>query len=653
MQHPIGDNNVFEGHQKSVRQKNGIYGGQKMLRVNKNTQSLLVIAIAVLVAGLYLPVLAARMPVSETEEQQVLEDKRTQEAAVTADKSVPSAEQVALDAVPEDTTPRFMLSQIVFSGNTVFTDKQFLAKIPDTYETSAGAVDLTGLKSIAQEPGTEHDVSAQSIQGFTQYILSIYQDKHYAGIYVYVPAAAFELNGDLSQGILPIRILEASVSDVSSAYFDPNNQPAEKQYLNPDALLGWSPVQEDQTINRKELDDYINLLNLNPDRYVSATVSKGAEPNSLAVQYNVYEANPWHYFVQVDNSGTDDIQWRPRFGLINTNLLGYDDKFTAVYQTTPDKTWDEDYAIFGAYDFPIMGPKLRLNLFAGYSQFDIEDPDVDFFRGNGWFTGGQLRYNAYQFDDWFWDVTGTIQYEESKVSNDLYNLYKALFGIDLNTNIHMTLWAAGTELYKTTDMTQSFFGFEWFGTISTSDQDKMNLARPGGADDNFNIYYLNARHSRYLDDDKIQRLTGSARYIGTDDRLVQSKMTSFGGMYTIRGYEEVDTIADKGLIASVQYEYDLIRAGQVALFGEDVDDTKRKPFLKKLAPLAFFDYGRAEYNDALLLEDDTDLYSVGGGLITELGDNFTGTVYYGYPLKETNDTGRGQGRLHAGLLFRW
>ncbi|MHC4233354.1 MAG: hypothetical protein ACYSTW_12250, partial [Planctomycetota bacterium] len=78
-----------------------------------------------------------------------------------------------------------------------------------------------------------------------------------------------------------------------------------------------------------------------------------------------------------------------------------------------------------------------------------------------------------------------------------------------------------------------------------------------------------------------------------------------------------------------------------------------KPFLKKLAPLAFFDYGRAEYNDALLLEDDTDLYSVGGGIITELGDNFTGTVYYGYPLKETNDTGRGQGRLHAGLLFRW
>ena len=624
-----------------------------MFRQTGIIRSLQVISIAVLIAAFSVSVSAERMPVSETEDQQVLEDKRTQEEAVTADESVPSAEQVAIDAVPEDTTPRFMLSQIVFSGNTVFTDAQLMANAPDAYISAAGVCDLTGLKAIVAAPGTEQDVSAMSIQGLIQYILSVYQDSDYGGIYVYVPREAFEEDGDLQQGILPIQILEAVVTGVTSSYYDPNNQPAERNYLNPDTLMDWSPVQEGQAINRKELDDFLNLLNLNPDRYISATVSRGAEPNSLAVQYNVYEANPWHYFVQVDNSGTDDIQWRPRIGVINTSLLGFDDKFTAVYQTTPDKTWDEDYAIFGAYDFPIMGPKLRLNLFAGYSQFDIDDPDVNFFRGNGWFAGGQLRYNAFQFDDWFWDVTGAISYEESKVSNDLYNFYEDLLGIRFNQNIHMTLWKAGTELYKTTDMTQTFFGFDVLGTIQTSDQFDMNLARPGGADDSFTIYYLNARHSRYLDSDKIQRLTGSFRYIGTDDRLVQSKMTSFGGMYTVRGYEEVDTIADGGLIASLQYEYDLIRAGQVALFGEEATEKQRKPFLRKLAPLVFVDYGRAQYEDALFYEDDTELCSVGCGLITEVGDNFTGTVYYGYPLKATDDTGSGQGRLHAGLLFRW
>lgn len=603
---------------------------------------------------------AERVPVSKTQEQQLLEDKQTEEETVTAEQDVPSPIKVAVENLPEDTTPTYQLSRIVINGNTLFSDETLLANVPDIYNASKEKIietsflfDLRPLQSIASAPGTEVAVSARSIQGFTQYILSVYQDKNYAGVYVFVPREAFEANGALSQGILPINILEATVSNVTAEYYDPNNQTSEVQYLHEEHLYNWSPVKEGRTINRKELDDYINLLNLNPDRYVSATVSRGAEPNSLAVQYNVYEANPWHFFVQMDNSGTEDIQWSPRFGVINTSLLGFDDKFTAVYQVVPDNTWDEQYAIFGAYDFPILGPKLRLNLFAGYSQFDIDDPAVNFFRGNGSFYGGQLRYNAAQFDDWFWDVTGTIQHEESVVKNDLYNAFKELFGIDLNPDIHMNLWGLGTELYKTTDMTDSFFGFEWFGTINTSDQVDMNLARPGGADDSFNIYYVNARHSRYLDTDKVQRLTGSLRYTGTSDRLVQSKMTTFGGMYTIRGYEESDTLADKGLIASLQYEYDLVRSGQVKLFGEDVDEKQRKPFLKKLAPLVFFDYGRAEYTDALIAEENTELYSVGGGLITELGDNFTGTVYYGHPLKSTDETASGNGRLHAGLLFRW
>jgi hemolysin activation/secretion protein len=610
---------------------------------------------ALLVIALSLPAFAAvRIGEPQTEEQKILEEKAAQEEAAKTSKEAPLPMGEVIAALPEDTTQRFTIRQIAFSGNTLLTAEQLLKKIPDVYTIREGLCDLRPLQALAAQPGTEQSVSARSIQAFTQYILSVYQKKNYAGIYVYVPAGAFEAGGQLAQGILPVVILEAPVTSVSSAFYDPNNQPSEKSYLNPNALYGWSPVKEGQVINRKKLDDYINLLNLNPDRYVAAVVSKGAEPNSLAVKYNVFEANPWHYFIQVDNSGTEDIQWRPRVGLINTNLLGYDDKFTAVYQTTPDSTWDEDYAVFGAYDFPIMGPKLRLNLFAGYSEFDINDPDVDFFRGNGSFYGGTLRYNALQFDDWFFDVTGTLQYEESRISNNLYNLFKRLFGIDLNTNIHMTLWGFGTELYKTTDMADSFFSFEMFGPVRTSDEVEMNLARPGGAEDNFNIYYLNARHSRYLDTDKIQRLTGSARVIATDDRLVNSKMTSFGGMYTIRGYEEVDTIADGGVIASVQYEYDLARAGQVSLFGKDVDAKQRKPFLKKLAPLAFLDYGQARIQDAQSFEDtDTELCSVGGGIITELGNNFTGTVYYGYPLIETNDTGRGQGRVHAGLLFRW
>jgi hemolysin activation/secretion protein len=508
---------------------------------------------------------------------------------------------------------------------------------------------LRPVKAIATEPGVAQEVSARSIQGFTQYILSIYQNKHYAGIYVYLPGEALEANGDLSRGILPVRILEAPVSDLTSAYYDVNNVPTEPNdyYLRVTALEGWSPVQKGKVINRKKLDNYINLLNLNPDRYVAAVVSRGTEPNSLAVNYNVYEANPWHFFVQIDNSGTSDIQWRPRFGIINTNLLGYDDKFTAIYQAAPDKTWNEEYAIYGSYDFPILGPKLRLNLYAGYNEFDIADPDINFL-GAGTFSGGILRYNAIQHKDWFFDVTGTLGYERSKIRPD------TPFPV-LDTDIHMTLWGVGTELYKTTDMKDSFFGFNIVGLLDSSDETKMDSSRGlGGASDDFHIYYLNGRHSIYLDTDKIQRLSASARFITSDDRLVPAKMTSFGGMYTIRGYDEYEIVADGGLISSLQYEYDLARKEQVELFGQETNEKTQKPFIKKLAPLLFLDYGQARIKDATPAEDtDQELASWGGGIILELGNHFTGTVYYGYPLIATDDTRSGKGRVHTGFLLRW
>ncbi|MCI0499593.1 MAG: hypothetical protein L0Y36_07930 [Planctomycetales bacterium] len=599
-----------------------------------------------LVMVLSIPVLAVRLAEPRTEEQQILEEKAAQDEAVKTPQEAPLPKDV-IAALPEDTTPRYTVNRIEFHGNTLLSAQQLLKNIPDVYTIREGLCDLRPLQALAAQPGTAQSVSARSIQGFTQYILSIYQKKNYAGIYVYAPASAFEPNGQLAQGILPIEILEAPVSSVSSACYDPNNQPSEKSYLNPDALYGWSPVKEGQVINRKKLDDYISLLNLNPDRYVAAVISKGAEPNSLAVKYNVYEANPWHYFIQVDNSGTEDIQWRPRIGVINTNLLGYDDKFTAVYQTTPDSTWDEDYAIFGAYDFPIWGPKLRLNLFGGYNEFNITDPDSNFL-GAGKFAGGTLRYNAIQFDDWFVDMTGTMQYEESRVTPEFFPEF-------FETDIRLVLWGWGAELYKTTDMIDTFFGYNMLTPLDTSDLSEIQTARTNAVD-NFHVHYFNARQSRYLDTDKIQRASATLRYITSDDRLVPSKMTSFGGMYTIRGYDESEIVADGGIIGSLQYEYDLVRKSQVELFGQDVDEKTRKPFLKKLAPLAFFDYGQARIQDPVAANGETtdeELASVGGGLIMELGNNFTGTVYYGYPLIPTEETRSGKGRVHAGFLLRW
>ncbi|MCP5108714.1 MAG: hypothetical protein GY950_35340 [bacterium] len=76
--------------------------------------------------------------------------------------------------------------------------------------------------------------------------------------------------------------------------------------------------------------------------------------------------------------------------------------------------------------------------------------------------------------------------------------------------------------------------------------------------------------------------------------------------------------------------------------------------LKKLAPLVFLDYGRTTIRDTVPGErKHQTLFSAGVGTIFEIGDNFSGGVYYGYPLRKTPDTRVGKGRVNVGFLLRW
>ena len=91
------------------------------------------------------------------------------------------------------------------------------------------------------------------------------------------------------------------------------------------------------------------------------------------------------------------------------------------------------------------------------------------------------------------------------------------------------------------------------------------------------------------------------RWIDPDDRLPSAKMTSFGGMYSVAAMMNTKLLPMAACLASIQYEYDLIRKNQVELFGSHKHRMKktRKPYLKKLAPLGFVDYGLAKIEDPI------------------------------------------------------
>jgi hemolysin activation/secretion protein len=558
--------------------------------------------------------------------------------------------QAAEMNLPEDTSVRLVVKELRISGNTLISTGRLLEYMPEIFNASDQRLseaesqhlyDLRVIREIVAQPGEPREVSVRTIQGLTQYILSVYRGEDFSGIYVYVPEGSI-LNGvELVNGILPVNILEAPVSEVRIKYFDAKRNEVEQGYLKRSVLERWSPAKRDEVASQRALDYLVNLLNLNPDRHVSAIVSKGAEPDTLALEYDVHETNPWHFFIQADNSGTSDRQWSPRAGVINTNLLGIDDRLTALYQVALDN-FDENYSIFGSYDLPVMGPRLRLNVYGGYSEFDInpESGMIDFI-GSGKFYGSVLRYNLLQRRGWFVDISGSVSHEESTITPSLFPQFFA-------SDVEMDIWGLGISAHRRNDISTVSLLLNGVQSFGGSNRTEFERSRTN-ADPDFTILTAAASYNEYVDADKVQQIRGTVRYIYPTERLVPAKMTSFGGMYSVRGYDEYEVVADGGMLLSLQYEYDLVRhrraGGAETLVHED---------LRKLAPLAFVDVGRTNIKDPVAGEEERQtLSSIGVGTMFEIGSNFSGAVYYGHPLKETAGTRVGKGRINASAMIRW
>ena len=559
---------------------------------------------------------------------------------------------------PEDTSQRFLVKELRISGNDLISTAELLEELPFAYKISEQigetvveqVYDFRVLHDVILAPGQERKVSLKTIQGLTKYVLSIYQEEGYAGIYVYIPVEAVEGTDKLVDKILPIEVLEGKIAEIAVERYDFDRQEVEKGFLKESVLKLWSPVKEGEVIQKNKVDDFVKLLNLNPDRYVSAVISRSAEPNALNLTYDVYEANPWHWYSQVDNSGTKERQWSPRIGVTNTNFTGIDDRFSVMYQASWDSGIDDNYALFGSYDFPLFTPRLRLNFYGGHSEFNVTPQGGPFnFLGRGSFYGSILSYNVFQMDNWFVDVTGSLSQENSKVTPTL----------GLASDVDMDLWGIGFNIHRSDDMSNTSLTFNRIESMGGSSRDEFDDARTN-ADPDFTIYNLGATHSQYLETSKVNRVSASFRLITSNERLVPAKMTTFGGFYSVRGYDEDEIVADGGILMSGQYEFDLVKHSESLENREATSEASseetqdNKPWLRKLAPLAFIDFGRAKRKNPLATEWGTrELCSLGVGTIAELGDNFSAGIYYGWPLRGTDQTDKGDGRFNFSCIYRF
>ncbi|MBN2270650.1 MAG: hypothetical protein JXN61_08555 [Sedimentisphaerales bacterium] len=568
--------------------------------------------------------------------------------------------------VPESPLPKgesdlFGVRQIRIIDSTVFSEAELLApkSLPFDFveEGTENVYDFRALHEVLKAPGQVRQVSKKTIQGLAKYILDRYSKKGYAGIYVYVPQDTVEGKNEFKDGTLIIKVIEGQAAEVAIERYNFDREKTRKGVLKDSVLR--SQVKPGELIRKKRLDYSMNLLNLNPDRHINTVVSRSTEKNAVDLTYEVYEANPWHWYAQVDDSGTDKRQWAPRVGLVNTNLTGKDDRFSLMYQAPVDSL-DENNAVFGSYEFPLFTPRLRLGFYGGYSQFEITPETAGQginFRGNGSFYGTTLRYNLFQWPSrdsanekspWFLDIIGSLSHERSKVNPSL----------GLSADVDMDLYGAGAELHRSTKRSGTSFLFNRTTSFDGASMSEFAKARVN-TDPDFTIYMLAASHRQFIDRNDIHELSGSLRRISSNERLVPAKMTTFGGLYSVRGYEEDEIVADGGIIASAQYKFDLTKylngpeqdnRGQ-SNGGSTKTSDNRPP---NVSLLAFVDHGRAKTKNPVPGEKKAvDLWGAGLGATVEIGEHTCGSFYYSWPLRGTTDTDRGDGRWNFSFCYLW
>jgi hemolysin activation/secretion protein len=134
-------------------------------------------------------------------------------------------------------------------------------------------------------------------------------------------------------------------------------------------------------------------------------------------------------------------------------------------------------------------------------------------------------------------------------------------------------------------------------------------------------------------------------------------MTTFGGLYSVRGYKEDEIVADGGILASFQYRFDLTKYMEKGVSGVEEEGArykKKKAWSPNVSFLGFIDHGRAKIKKPVPGEEETqELFGVGLGTAVEIGDNIYGAVYYSWPLRATDDTDKGDGRWNFNFIYRF
>ena len=431
-------------------------------------------------------------------------------------------------------------------------------------------------------------------------ITDYYQAKGYVSTIAYLPPQK------VKDGAVEIQILEGKYGNVE---INPGKW-ERSSYLNKKYLKDYN-IQPNNVLNINDVRN--SLTEMSTEEYMKGSVSFADNEESeeyTDVTLDVKDRFPINFDLRYDNQGRDAIGTQR--GVLYAGLhdvTGHGDTLMGTLAVS-----HHSLGAGGMYSLPIGENDTRLNLGYSYSHVHL---------------GNALKYLGIKGDSH--DVFFGVSRRLAQCSD--YRLYGDIT-VDLrNTDLSSSLpeldpwlvdYRSRTIKATLTDVKDDFYGRWLFnGSVAGGipiDASDYNKAR-NMSSNNFVKVNAGAARLQVMPHNQLAILQVNGQY--ANRHLWASEAMQFGGMTSVRGYDEGFRIGDYGMNASIEYRAPI--PGLKALL------PKKYEFISdSIQMAAFYDFGW--FGDRFIDGSADYIMGAGPGIVVKLTKYISANLYWGFPI---------------------
>jgi len=454
----------------------------------------------------------------------------------------------------------------------------------------------------------------------------VYHAKGYQSVVVEIPPQRADA------GVVKLSVLEAPVGRlrVDGARF-----------FSPEVIKRQIPsIAEGKTPNFTAAQAEISDVNRLPDRRVTPVLRAGKVPGTIDIDLKVTETAPIHATVEANNDhaqGTTEERVSSTLRLSNLWQMGH--AVSATYLVAPNRKEDSE-VIAGSYLAPVWGTPWTVLVFGYNSNSDIASLGGASVLGKGYSIGVRGIYQLPPLGSASQSLTLGFDYKNFDETITLGTPSTD----PLEAPIRYVPITGAYSINRSDDVSSSNLtlsvsaGLRGIGSDSSDYFDKRAYATA-----NFVHLNLEADHTQTLGDGTSVFLRLSSQL--SDQPLISAEQFSGGGLTTVRGFLQSETVGDNGVFASAE-----LRTPNLSpMLGETVSR-----FVDDWRFYTFVDGAQTWVIQPLADQDaSSSLVSVGLGARLQLIRYLYGDLLIGLPLSDTLATRADDPRVSFSLKMEF